>query len=252
MMTDIRPRSGSWTLAVLCGITAFFLTSLAQGTLFAGTGGSLASTMIRGQNIFGSLPWFAGAGACFLIAVHFEHRARAIPPGQVAASLERVRAPGTTLAGGIIILLVGIGFASPAIHVQAEAGRSNATQAHGVLRNSRVTNVTGEGGCASSSCAYHTVIAVALSRPVANRASTIANVPGAVVYQPAIAAYERDKPITVQVDPADPGYAELPGTPYATSGEAVSMDAITVITLALGVTGIVCGLRMRSSKPIFA
>ncbi|MCL2585444.1 MAG: hypothetical protein FWE35_23640 [Streptosporangiales bacterium] len=249
MMTDTRPRRGSWTLVVLCGIAIFFLISLANGTLFVGTGGSLASTMVRGQNIFDALPWFAGAGVCFLIAVHFEHRARAsVLPGRVTSGLERVRAPGTTLAGGIIILLSGIGFVSPALHLQAEANRSSATQAHGVLKDSRVDNVNAEGGCLSRTCVYRTLVTVALSRPVAGHSSTIVNVPYSVPYGP----YEQGKSITVQVNPADPGYAELPGAPYATSGEAVSLDAITVIALALGVTGIVRGLRMRVSKPVVA
>jgi hypothetical protein len=51
---------------------------------------------------------------------------------------------------------------------------------------------------------------VRLSRPVKSHETTTAHIEGAPPYSPGA-------PITVVVDPQDPGYAELPGAPYAST-----------------------------------
>jgi hypothetical protein len=76
-------------------------------------------------------------------------------------------------------------------------------------------------------------LAVRLSEPVNGHETTTVHIQGAPGYSPGA-------PVTVVVDPKDPGYAELPGAPYASSGQweiplAIGLALILVLPFGLGV-----------------
>lgn len=242
----------AWAPVVLWGIAALFLVSIADSTLFAGTGGSFSGAMIRGQNVFMTCVWFAGTGVCFLLAVHYERRARRLLASPALGSTSACRSPVSTLAGGIALLLLGVGFAFTAFSAQAWASRSSYTQAHGVPEEVTVTSVTSDGGCFGHSCAYRSFAAARLGQPVSGRTRTIVNMPEDPASDGTVTEakkYAGRLVIQARVDPQDPGYAELQYSPYRSEGAAKSMDVIATLALVLGGTGTVRGLRyFRKSR----
>jgi hypothetical protein len=242
----------AWAPVAWWGIAALFLIFLADSTLFAGIGHSFSSAMLRGQNVFMTCVWLAGSGVCFLLAVHYEQRARRLQASPVRGSAPSCRSPVSTLAGGTVLLLLGVGFAFTAFSAQTQAARSSYTQAHGVLEGVRVTSVTSDGDCFGHACAYHTSAAATLSQPVRGRTRTIVNLPeGPSTDDTVTEARKYPGRLVIQalVDPQDPGYAELQNTPYASAGGAKSMDVIATLALVLGGTGIVRGSRyFRKSR----
>lgn len=63
-------------------------------------------------------------------------------------------------------------------------------------------------------------------------------------------AYAAGALVTVVVDPQDPGYAELPGGPYTSSGEwdpplVIGLGAIVIIPFRLSAEAL---LRLRSQR----
>lgn len=259
-----RSDGKAWGWVIIWGLGALLLTAVAVNMLMAGTGVIYDSTEPRGAaSITGSFLWMAGAIVCFLFAVHFEHRARGLPHGKITSAASsaarayfpagrgrgvlrsggplRRHGPLSTLTGGIIFTLIGAGIVVGAFTSHAEAAKSSYTQANGVTAAAMVTKVDNEQSCGRSSCTYYAYVTVTLRTPVKGHASTVVNVPRNV-------SYVSGQPVSVLVDPKDPGYAELPGSPYETDADTVGMALFAVFMFALGITGIVRRVRMRARE----
>lgn len=259
-----RSDGRAWAWVVLWGLGAMLLTAVAVHMLLAGTGVLIDSSEPRGTtSIVESVLWLAGAIVCFLFAIHFEHRARGLPHGKITSAAEgtvrgyfpagrhrgsfrpsrryRRHGPLSTLTGGIVFTLAGVGIAAGAVGSHVEAAKSSYTQAHGVPETATVTYVDNEKSCGRSSCTYYAYVTVTLQPPVGGRTSTVVSVPRNVLYI-------SGEPVRVLVDPKDPGYAELPGSPYETNADTVGLALFAVLMLALGVAGIVRGVRMHGRE----
>lgn len=72
--------------------------------------------------------------------------------------------------------------------------------------------------------------------------STVVNIPNNV-------SYTRGQVISILVDPADPGYAELLGSPYATDTTTAGLVISAAVFCIIGASGIVSAVRMRRRQP---
>lgn len=137
-----------------------------------------------------------------------------------------------TIIWTLLALIVGLGLGTVlivhSVSVHGDAARTSYTQAHGVRRTARVISEdTGKGKDPTST------VAVRLSEPVNGHATTTVHIHGAPTYSPGA-------PVTVDVDPQDPGYAELPGAPYTSTAQwavflGIGLGDILVISFAIGV-----------------
>ena len=199
------------------------------------------------------------AVACAMWAIHCEHRLRGLPPGRLAVAggaahasvptswrspRRRRYGPTSTIVSGAVFAALGIAMIPLAFSVHASADKSAYTQSNGISVNAMVTNVDNEQSCGRSSCTYYAYVNVLLSQPVDGRASTTVNVPRNV-------SYNSGQTISVLVDPKDPGYAELPGSPNTTNSGTVGMGIGAAIFLLLGLYAVVRGVRMRQQKHVW-
>ena len=112
-----------------------------------------------------------------------------------------------------------------------DAARTSYTQAHGVRLAGQVISARTSPGDAPNQPT--SALTVRLSRPVNGHDTTTVHIQGAPTHSPGA-------PVTVVVDPQDPGYAELPGAPYASGGQwviplAIGLGLILVFPFGLGV-----------------
>jgi hypothetical protein len=130
-----------------------------------------------------------------------------------------------------IVIIVG------SFSERGDEARTSNTQAHGVRRAAQVISEDAGTGKSPTS-----TLTVRLSEPVNGRDTTTVHIQGAP-------AYSAGAPVTVVVDPQDPGYAELPGAPYTSSGFWVfllglGLTVILIIPFGTGV-GYLVQLRRR-------
>ena len=160
------------------------------------------------------------------------------------ASISRGRRLSGRAAGLIavlIVLFIGAVFITLSLALRLPAARSSFVQAHGIRREAVILNVdniahtststTGSGSSRHTvtSITYTAEVLASLADPVGGQARTTVHVP----------RYETDGPgdtLTVLVDPSDPGYAELPGSPstpavlpaiFLAVGAALTVAALT-------------------------
>jgi hypothetical protein len=112
-----------------------------------------------------------------------------------------------------------------------DAARTSFTQAHGVRQAARVISESTSPG--DDPKHPTSALIVRLSEPVNDHDTTKVHIQGAPVYSPGA-------PVTVVVDPRYPGYAELPGAPYITSGSweiplGIGLGVILVMPFGFGV-----------------
>jgi hypothetical protein len=199
------------------------------------------------------------AVCCAMWAIHCEHRLRGLPSGRLAAAAGAVHAsapmswrtprrrrygPTSTIVFGVIFAVIGIVMIPLTFSTHAAADKSSYTQSNGISVNAMVTNVDNEQSCGRSSCTYYAYVNVLLSQPVDGRASATVNIPQNV-------SYSSGQTIGVLVDPKDPGYAELPGSPYSTNSSTVGMGIGAAIFLIIGAFGVFRGVRMRLRKHVW-
>jgi hypothetical protein len=126
------------------------------------------------------------------------------------------------------MVALGIGLIVHSVSLHGDAARTSYTQAHGVRRTARVVSEDAGTGKSPTSTAT-----VRLDEPVDGHAVTTVHIQGAPAYSPGT-------PVTVVVDPRDPAYAELPGSPYSTSAQweialVIGLAVILVIPFGIGV-----------------
>ena len=109
---------------------------------------------------------------------------------------------GLALFGGGAIAL-----AAASISDHAQGQRSAYVQNRGTLRDGVATGVRNTEHCGKYSCSYTATVDVTVSPPVAGVQSTVAHYNGS-------ADVITGEHLRVLVDPTQPAYAELPGSPF--------------------------------------
>jgi hypothetical protein len=249
----LRGRRIGWV--VVAGLGFLLFTAVGGNALLAGLGVIHDSSEPQGtKTILLAVPFFAIAVACAATAIHVEHRLRGFPSGKIALGLSAVRGtmpaglrtprrrrygPVSTLISAIVFLGIGITAACFAVTTHAEASRSGYTQANGVAGTATVRSVANyQSSGTRSATTYFAKVTVTLQPPVSGHASAVVNIPGNV-------SYARGQVISVLVDPADPGYAELPGSPYVTDSTTAGLVISAAVFGIAGAFGIVSAVRMR-------
>jgi hypothetical protein len=163
--------------------------------------------------------------------------------GSIAGAVRGRRLSGRAagLVAVLVVLFIGVVFLIFSFALRSQAARSGFVQAHGVRRQAVILSVdniahqsttttgSGSGRHPVTSTTYTAEVLVRLADPVGGQARTTVHVP----------RYETDGPgdtLTVLVDPSDPGYAELPGSPstpavlpaiFLAVGAALTVAALT-------------------------
>jgi flagellar biosynthesis/type III secretory pathway M-ring protein FliF/YscJ len=110
----------------------------------------------------------------------------------------------------------------------AQAVQSSYVQTHGQRDSATVVSVDNIEHTHKNSTTYTALVTVQLQQPVNGTASSVVHVP----YKDN--SFPGDK-ITVFVDPSQPGYSELPGSPNATTAGWVASLVGTVVFLVIAV-----------------
>lgn len=146
------------------------------------------------------------------------------------------------LAAGIP-LLIGVIFLAVSFGIRSSAAKSSYVQDHGVRRTAVIQSVnniesadthwvgSGSSRHQQTTTSWTAEVLVRLTAPVDGKTQTTVHVPNR----------ESDGPgttLTVLVDPRDPGYAELPGSP---STPVILPVIFLIVGSALIVIGIVAG-----------
>jgi len=155
--------------------------------------------------------------------------------GRLAASARRRRGgPVSTAIFGVILAAIAVGLFVFSFNVRSQGARSAYTQAHGVAQQATVVSVTvtqqqqNNPGTTTARPGFSSKVIVMLSQPVGGQSQTTVNVPQLVTYK-------AGDPINVLVDPQQPGYAELPGTPDVTSSDSTAFLIAAIVVAALTV-----------------
>jgi hypothetical protein len=259
-LRDSRLRGRRIGRVVVAGLGFLLFMAVGGNMLLAGLGVIHDSSEPQGtKTILLAVPWFVIAAACAAAAIHFEHRLRGFPSGKIALGLSAARntipagwrtprrrryGPVSTLVSAIVFLGIGIGIAAAGFAVSAHsaAGRSNYTQANGITDSATVQSVANYQSTGRHTTTYYAKVAVTLQAPVSGQVSTVVNIPNNV-------SYTRGQVISILVDPADPGYAELPGSPYATETTTAGLVISAAVFCIIGASGIVSAVRMRRRQP---
>jgi hypothetical protein len=162
--------------------------------------------------------------------------------GSIASVIRGGRLSGRAagLVAVLILLFIGAVFIILSIALRSSAALSSFVQTHGVRREAAIlsvdniahksTTTTGSGSSTHTvtSTTYTAEVLASLADPVGGQERTTVHVP----------RYETGGPgdtLTVLVDPNDPGYAELPGSP---STPAVLPTIFLVVGAFLAVVAI--------------
>lgn len=211
-------------LVLAVGLTGFLLLASLGGILNltgvnhsrGSAGAQIITLAIVALLAFASTRWL----------ISIEHRLRAHQPVAQTFSAQGLGAPEGTGAGvrplgrrrrrygphaaGWAVLLLGagtVGFTIGAISDYVQAQRSSYVQTHGVSDVAAVTAVHNDEHCSRGGCSYTAAIDVTLAAPVQGVSRTTVHFDG-------YSDLQAGEPLTVVVDPQQPGYAELPGSPF--------------------------------------
>lgn len=191
---------------------------------------------------------------CFLVAAHIEHQLRRHHPvaqswsndhsptadasafGRIVAAHGRSYHP---LTGFLYLFVVGyatIGVTAGAVSAHAEANKSTSVQHGGISRTATVLTIKNNyhssrpGGYRYSNRhygGYYTADATtSFAPPVNGQTLTTVHYPGGL-YNPI------GSQLRVLIDPKNPGYAELPGSPNATGSSWVSSAVFALLFACL-------------------
>jgi hypothetical protein len=140
------------------------------------------------------------------------------------------------LVAVLVVLFIGVTFLILSFALRSSAALSSFVQAHGVRRAAVILNVdniartsTNPNGSGHSTT-YTAEVLVRLAVPVGGQAQTTVHVPN----------YEPGGPgdtLTVLVDPDNPGYAELPGSPSTPALLPTIFLAVGAFLAVVAITG---------------
>jgi hypothetical protein len=133
------------------------------------------------------------------------------------------------------IMFTLLGFLTLAGNSSDHAGtsRSSYTQQNGIPDTATVLDVHNYG---FRSVNNYAEVTVTLRVPVGGQRQSVVDIPTPVSYQ-------AGQVISVLVDPADPGHAELPGKPFTTASTSEGLVPLTVVFFVIGAICIIGGLR---------
>jgi len=239
-------------LIIIDSLAFFAALGVAVNALLAGLGVTHDSSEPAGaKTILIAVAFFAVSIVCAAVVVHVEHRLRGAPPGRIAAAAQaslprgnwprgrrRRNSPTSMLITGILGAGMGIAFAAFAFSAHAAASKSSYTQSHGVPDSATVDSVSNQQSSGRGGTTYWANVAATLRTPVDGQRATVVNIPNNVSYQDG-------QVISVLVDPADPGYSELPGSPYASEAATIGAALGSLVTLLIGAFTLVGSFRMR-------
>jgi hypothetical protein len=152
----------------------------------------------------------------------------------------RISGRAAGLVAMLILLVVGVAFVIVSFALRSPAARSSFVQAHGMRREAVILNVdniahtstttNGSSGHTVTSTTYTAEVLARLADPVGGQTRTTVHVPH----------YETADPgntVTVLVDPDEPGYAELPGSPSTPAEVPTIFLAVGAFLTVVSVTG---------------
>lgn len=226
--------AGFSALAVLGAITAIFDPKPGDASLTA--------------NILIAVIGAAIIAACVRWAVHTEHRLRSHGAGDAAAAAgtsargrpyaarygrgyqprlhHHRHGPVAVAIAAVIFTLVVAGMAVGTISSYTAWRLSRYVQSQGKAVPASVVSVRNIEHTSRSGTWYTADIRVALAAPVDG-------VSVSTVHDPQASGLAAGDPLTVLVDPQRPGYAEIPGQPYAGMADWISGIVFTLIFLLL-------------------
>jgi hypothetical protein len=142
-------------------------------------------------------------------------------PSFVRRLLRRSYGPAAATFGFVWLLVACVGVVDIAERTQAEGARSATVQETGIPTSGVIEQITIVGRT--------TLVTVRLPSPVEGHAATTVNEP------PASGHGAIGETTELLIDPHDPGYSELPGTPYVGTLNwlAVAAEALLWLALAL-------------------
>lgn len=146
----------------------------------------------------------------------------------MARRRRRPLGPKGTLVVALFLYALCALFAAITVSAHAEGVQSSYVQAHGLRENATVISVDNMKSTYKQSTSYTAIVEVQLHQPVNGTTSSFVYVPDKVNSSPG-------DEITVLVDPAEPDYSELPGSPDVPSSDWVVALVVAVGTLVGGV-----------------
>lgn len=272
MERDLRARRNGRYIGyiVLAALAIVIFAGIAVMAVLAELGDVHDSSYPKGaKTIVLGLVALAVCVLAAAVSVHSEHRLRGFPSGRLASQISnastnvqsrlgvgayskyaaftgygrygryRRHGPTSTLIAGIFFIGVGLFFAWGTVTAHADAGKSSYTQQNGTADTATVGTVNMHQDQGRYSTTYWATVDAVLRTPVGGHTATVVYIPNNVTYQ-------SSQQISILVDPADPGYSELPGDPYTTGGTVAAFIAMVVIGLAIGVSSVVASFRMRA------
>lgn len=242
-------RRGWYVFGVVASavIGIFFALACIGGVIGAA---STSAYRARNSETFGGDVALAVVSAvivivCMLVGAHLEHQLRrhhpvanawsstgasykSAGPSTPGANTVRRRRYSPAMAAVYFIIWsgLGIGMAIGAGFTHAHAERSSEVQHHGIPRIATVTGVENHFHSSRGGGFYTADIFVSLSQPVDGRTGTTVHYPGRV-QEPTGSS------ISVLIDPADLGYAELPGSPATQNLSWIILLVVAVLFLVL-------------------
>lgn len=143
------------------------------------------------------------------------------PASRRAATTPRARrrkryGPGTMTFYTLLFAGLFIACLVATFSTIADANRSNYVQQHGVHLSGTVTDVNEIKSCGRYSCSYTAEVTVQLAEPYHGTSTT-------VVHYPDFSNLVDGQVVHVLVDPKQPGYAELPGSPDTKSSQWIGL-----------------------------
>jgi hypothetical protein len=191
---------------------------------------------------------------CCVWIMHLEHRLRGHPSGKIAFQPDslprgaharwttprrRRNSPVTEAIMVVVWTALTIGSVVSAFHLHEQSELSGYVQASGLPRSATVISVANIQHRRKSSTWYTAHVTAYLITPATGYAATTVYVPFGVSYHPGAH-------IPVLVDPRQPGYSELPGSPYTRPGQWI---AATVASMLLaGLDGLFIWAEIRTVK----
>ena len=138
----------------------------------------------------------------------------------------------------LFVLFIGVVALILSFTLRSSAARSGFVQAHGVRREAVIVSVGNIASKSGKSTTYTAKVLVSLAVPVDGQAQTTVHVP----------RYETGRPggtLTVLVDPDDPGYAQLPGSPSTPAAAPAILLALGVFLTVVAIAGSALIARSR-------
>jgi hypothetical protein len=236
-----RARAGTM-LIVVCGlVVAVGLVCSAAATLMSSGGASGAPIAIIVVCILAVVVLLRGAH-------HAEHQLRGHTPvaqscaaadpfgagsgppegptGPRAFMSRRTYSPSSLGFSVVVLGLLVLVFVVEGASNYSQAQRSAYVQQHGTSATATVVNVANTQHCGRRSCHWTAAIPVTFSTPVDGTTATTA-------HYPSYSMLSSGDRVIVLVDPKQPGYAELPGSPFKSS-----LSWIIDLLFAAGLVGV--------------